>query len=74
MRDEFELAIAALDLHERLAAEGSDPADGVFVVTQEERLLLYSLPAFDLLMDERRQRLCGLRVKTIHPVPSNSIC
>lgn len=66
MRTFEEMAEAAMLLRRKLLQEQKDPTAGVFHVTQEEECVLKDrTPFMHPMLNDTRNRLCGLEVKII---------
>jgi hypothetical protein len=68
------MLLAATEQALKLFHDGRDPIDGVFCVTENERLLLDTLPRADLVLDEKGTRFCGLELRVIRTVLPDTIC
>jgi len=68
------MLLTALELTLWMFREGRNPIDGVFYVTEQERLLLDTLPRADLVLDEQGTRFCSLRLEIIRTVSPDPIC
>jgi len=68
------MLLAATEQVLRMFHEGRDPIDGVFYVTEQERLLLDTLPRADLVLNAQGTRFCSLKLEIIRTVSPDPIC
>ena len=68
------MLLVATELALWLFHQGRDPIDGVFYVTEQERLLLDTLPRADLVLDAQGTRFCSLKLEVIRTVSPDQIC
>jgi hypothetical protein len=67
VRTANELLLSVMSLRRRLIDEGKDPLEGIFVVTRDESRTLKMMPnpAAQIVLDEKRERLCGLKLHIV---------
>lgn len=61
-----EMHKAALAQRHKMIHEGRDPADGIFLCTQTEKLAILDKPPFMVYeLSATRDRICGLKIALI---------